>query len=58
MNDLNNVWAVVSGDLSADRGSDNYQTMVLCPECLEKYDVISEEDASEDECEGCGKASQ
>lgn len=45
------VW----GDLSSEKSSENYPSMVLCENCVGNYDVVTEEGSSNEPCEECGE---
>lgn len=45
---------VVWGDLSSEKSSENYPTMTLCDDCVEEYEVVSDEGPTSDPCESCG----
>jgi len=52
-----NVECTVYGDLMSEKSSENYPTMVLCPDCIGSYEIIHENGPSNDDCEECGEES-
>jgi hypothetical protein len=44
----------VFGDLMSEKSSENYPTMVLCEDCKDDYEVVTDEGATSEPCDDCG----